>query len=382
MHHSRTRWLLLGLVSAAACLSSACGSSSSDGGDHAAAFEDHTAVSANVAGSFPGDGSADLKGATSKVDPAIRPGVEAPLDSMPDPASAIDLPSEPIDGAKPVPAIPTLRFASGFGNGVTLTAPIGFRNGDRYLAGSDDGAHAFPLDLWSTPAGWSSWVLSTVGEVTPAPVTDFLTVSLKNVASRNGGFTTALSLNSAVRSGGGGNQYIAVQEKGLAAEPVMFPRMWVKFDSGLAARAKATGASVFQQTFWEAGAPDYRMQLKLRHDAAGGLYWQATADRMDGGAPAWQADLKSVPVVMAAAGTAAGWHRVELWMDRPNGHFKVAIDGQVLVDHAGGLPGDSGNRIQLLRPMMFHGGKAQLGEMLFDDLEVWDAPPVDAWLAK
>ncbi len=274
------------------------------------------------------------------------------------------------------------EFASGFGSGVTLTRPTGFRNGDRHLSGGDSDGHAFPMNLWSPPAGWSSWVLSLVGPETPAPVTDFLTVSLKNVAGRNGGFTTALSLNSLVRSAGGGNQYMAVQEKGMASEAVMYQRMWVKFDSTLASRAKSTGAAEFQQTFWEASAPDYRMQLKVRYDAKGSLYWHAVADRMDGAAPAWQADLKTAPIVLAAADSASGWHRVEVWMDRPNGRFKVAIDGQVLVDHANGLPGDSASRIQLLRTMMFNSGNSQLGEMLFDDLEIWDSPPLDAWVAK
>lgn len=373
MHHSRTRWLLLGLISAAACLSAACGSSSGDGGDPSLAFEDATAVSAN--GADPSLGAPNVKGATNKVDPAIRPGVEAPLDSL------LDLPRVPIDGAQPVPEIPTRKFASGFGSGVSLTAPTGFRNGDRHLVGGDSIGDAFPSDLWSAGAGWQSWVLSSVGQETPAPVTDFLTASLKEVAGRHGGFTNALSLNSVVRSGGGGNQFIAVQDKGMAREPVMYQRMWVKFDAATATRAASTGATAFQQTFWEASAPDYRIKLNLRYDA-GGLYWQAAADRLDGRANAWQADLRTAPVVLAAADAAAGWHRIEIWMDRPNGRFKAAIDGQVLVDHAGGLPGDAGSRIQLLRMMMFHSPKAQVGEMLFDDLEVWDSPPLDAWVGQ
>ena len=376
MHYSRTRWLLLGLVSAAAYLTAACGSSSGDGSEPSLAFEDATAVSANGADPSADAGASNLKSATNKVDPRVRPGIEAPLDSM------LDLPREPIDGAQPVPETPTRRFASGFGSGVTLTAATGYRNGDRYLVGGDSIGDAFPSDLWSAGAGWQSWVLSSVGEVTPAPVTDFLTASLKEVAGRNGGFTTALSLHSAVRSGGGGNQFLVVQDKGMAREPVMYQRMWVKFDGATASRAASTGAVAFQQTFWEASAPDYRIKLNLRHDSVAGLYWQATADRLDGRGNAWQADLRTVPVALAAADSAAGWHRIEIWMDRPNGHFKAAINGQVLVDHAGGLPGDNGSRIQLLRMMMIHSPKAQVGEVLFDDLEVWDSPPLDAWVGE
>ena len=82
---------------------------------------------------------------------------------------------------------------------------------------------------------------------------------------------------------------------------------------------------------------------------------------------------------IAPHSAAAGWHRVEIWMDRPNGDFKVAVDGNLLADHANGLPGDKGSRTQQFRMMMMHSGAAQLGEILFDELEVWDAPPADAW---
>ena len=40
---------------------------------------------------------------------------------------------------------------------------------------------------------------------------------------------------------------------------------------------------------------------------------------------------------------------------------------------------DGGSRIDQFRMMMVHSGVAPLAEVLFDDLELWDAPPANAW---
>ena len=78
----------------------------------------------------------------------------------------------------------------------------------------------------------------------------------------------------------------------------------------------------------------------------------------------------------------AGWHQVEIWLDRPEGRFSVAIDGQKLVDRHGDMMGGSGNRIDQLRMMMVHSASAPLAEVLFDDLELWDSPPADASIVR
>ena len=42
-----------------------------------------------------------------------------------------------------------------------------------------------------------------------------------------------------------------------------------------------------------------------------------------------------------------------------------------------GVAATQGNRVDVLRLMMIHSATAPLGEVLFDDLELWDAPPAD-----
>ena len=359
---------LLGAVSVAVLLA-ACGGGS-DTGDHSGlARHDATAVSANASVESGGNPKS-----VNKVKPVVRPGVEAPLDSAP--GSAIDEPGATNPGA---PGARRL-FASGFEQGVALTEPAGERLADRQLVGSDIAGYNFPMDFWASPSHWHNWVLSMVGEVTAAPVTDYLTASLKTVTGRTGAPTRALSLHSRVQSGGGGSQQIVVQNVGLGVEPVVFQRMWVKFDTGTLSRATKAGKRAFFQTFWEAIArPDYRIQIGIAYDDEAGLYWKAKGDFMDGAGSQWKASLKNVPVVLASHAAAEGWHKVEIWMDRANGELEVAIDGQVLAQRQGGLIGASGNRVDVLRMMMVHSAAAPLGEVLFDELEVWDGVPGDAW---
>jgi hypothetical protein len=95
--------------------------------------------------------------------------------------------------------------------------------------------------------------------------------------------------------------------------------------------------------------------------------------------PIWQASLKSVPVVMAADSSPNGWHKVEVWMNRPGGEFKVHIDGQQLIDYRGKLMGNSGARVDQLKLAMVYSTVAPVTKALFDDLEIWSSPPADAW---
>ena len=88
--------------------------------------------------------------------------------------------------------------------------------------------------------------------------------------------------------------------------------------------------------------------------------------------------MNSVPVVLAPRSSPEGWHKVEIWLDQVDGRFKVAIDGQTLVDRAV-MPANTGRRFDTYRMMMVSSTVAPLAEVLFDDLEFWDAPPGDAW---
>ncbi len=350
----------------------ACGA---DGGD-AGAGATATRVSASPAPEAPASSDASLDAtlkASNKLDPVVRPGADAPLDSITD------------ELASPDPAAPDLSqrlFASGFEAGVTLSEPEGFRNGDRHLHGGDVAGADFQADRWRTPDHRRHWINSVVGQVTGAPVTEFLTASLKTVTGRSGSPTRALSLHSHSPSGGSGFQQIAVQHADLGVEPVLYQRMWIKFDPTTLAQAQAAGHWHYSQTFWEAAtASDYRIRVKLRYDDAAGLYWQIKGESDGGehGSPDWSSDLKTVPVVLAAADQPAGWHKVEIWLDRPGGRIRAAIDGQSLVDRTGPLTGAGGQPLQTLRSMMVYSSAAPIAETLFDDLSYWLTPPADAF---
>ncbi|HVL56600.1 MAG TPA: hypothetical protein VM491_08840, partial [Burkholderiaceae bacterium] len=178
-------------------------------------------------------------------------------------------------------------------------------------------------------------------------------------------------------------QQTNVKHAYLKREPIVYQRMWVKFDVNTLARAQAVGAPDFFQIFWEIKAdPDYRIRLQLEYREGHGLLWQAQGDVLKNARPLWQARLTKVPVVLAPHSSAEGWHKVEVWIDRPGGRFRAAIDGVDLVDRRGPLMGASGNTMSQFMYMVQYSPTSPVSvvtETLFDDLELWDAPPPDAW---
>ena len=348
-------------------LLSACGSSDEAPPAGAADTGATTAVSASPSTSPKqlDDGVArlDAERLGAKVEPVARRGADAPLDSMPDRISKY---------------VGSLLFATGFEEGVSIAGQTS-NNGPQTLSGSDRPGYSFPLQLWSPASGWRSWIDADVGENTPMPVAEYATSSIKQVAGRNGP-TRALSLHSKAQSPRTAAQQVAVRSTSLGEEPVVFQRMWVKFDAGTLERARAVGSQRFYQTFWEVKASsDFWLRLKLHYDDAKGLYWIAKANGVQADTRYWEARTDDVPVVLAAASEPAGWHKVEIWLDRVGGRFKVAIDGRTLVDRGGLLVGRDGRRIDDYRMMTVSSTVAPLAEVLFDDLEFWNLPPEDAW---
>jgi hypothetical protein len=272
------------------------------------------------------------------------------------------------------------QFASGFEAGVTLPAATSYGNSDQQPTGGDVSGYSFPLNLWSTPSQWRSWVLSVVGTSTPLKASEYATAEIRTVTGRNGAPTRAMAFLSKSKSPATGVQQITLQNYKLGVEPVMYQRMWVKFDQNTLDRARAVGARDFYQIFWEVKAePDYRLRLQLRYGSDGNLYWHTQGDVLVNANPLWQADLRSVPVVMAPTDSARGWHKVEVFMNRPAGRFRVAIDGAELIDYNGKLMGSSGNRVDQLKLMMLYSTVSPITSTLFDDLEIWSAIPADAW---
>jgi hypothetical protein len=363
MHHSRIR-LHFGLITTVACLLSACGSS---GESDLNANSGEVAVSATAAlpviGLHASAQGASTKALGPKVDPIIRPGAESPLDSAPDRVSK---------------EAGTRFFATGFEEGVVLSRDSAERAQYQYLSGADQEGYAFPIVLGDAASTWPSRVNAEVGRSSLAP--DFYAfASLKKVMGRDGHPTRALSLHSRSKSHAIDAQQISLENAGLSLAPVVFQRMWLKFDAGTLERARQQGSDRFYQTFWEVkGQGDFWLRLKLHFDPGHGLTWAAKGNGLDSPEPSWKASMKKVPVALGGTDETAGWHRVDIWLDSVSGRFKVTIDGETLVDR---VIGRDGSRIRDYRMAMVGSTVAPLAEVTVDGLELWDQPPTDAFQA-
>jgi len=310
--------------------------------------------------------------------PAPSPAPTASTDPAPSPSPS----PTPSPAPAPTGAVSTTarQFATGFEAGVTLPASTDYTNTSQYPQGGDVPGYSFPINLWSTPQQWRSWLLSVVGPSTSLQASTYATGQIQTLTGRNGGTTRALALISKAQSPATNVQQVTLQNYGMGVEPVMYQRMWVKFDQGTLDRARAVGPGAFYQIFWEVKAePDYRLRLQLRYGNDGKLYWHTQGDVLSNANPLWQASLTSVPVTMAPTSSSAGWHKVEVYMNRPGGKFKVTIDGQVLIDRTGNLMGSSGARVDQLKMMMVYSTTAPVATSWFDDLEIWSSVPSDAW---
>ena len=355
------RWSRFILTSALLGCLAACGGA--DGVDPAAGAT--VAVS-----SSPGfDDVATTKAVVSKPEPTRRPGAQAPLDSAGDRLSKL----------------PGIRlFATGFEAGVSLNRDlVGGRF--QHLSGGDTAGYQFPIAFGTAIAGWPSRINAEVGGVPSLVPEHFATASLGSVTGRDGLPTRAMVLHSIAKSHAIDAQQISLENAGLASDPVAYQRMWVKFDADTLARARQHGADRFYQTFWEVrGNDDFWLRLKLQMDAHGNLIWVAKANGIEadrsgnGGEPSWITRLDDAPVRLADEASAAGWHKVEIWLDAISGRFKVSIDDRPLVDRSDVRPAD-GQRIDTWRMMMVGSTVAPIARVLFDDLEFWSAPPADAF---
>lgn len=387
----KSRVLSIAHAALALNLMAGCGSDSgsgdpalAEGADEGIATIDMVAAAEEVAGSSE---TSDLRTQMDLEEAAHRgrrPSAPAPTPApapAPSPSSPSPSPAPTAPSPAPVPSSVSTearQFASGFESGVTVTQSSNYGNTDQYVQGSDVPGYSFPMSLWSTPQQWRSWLLSVVGTSTPLPASSYATGQIMTVTGRDGGQTRALGLISKAKSPSTGVQQVTLQNYRPGTEPVMYQRMWVKFDQNTLDRARSVGTN-FWQIFWEVKAePDYRLRLQLRYDGSR-LYWHTQGDVLTNATPIWQSSLKSVPVVMAPDNSSAGWHKVEVYMNRPGGQFKVTIDGQELIDYSGRLMGNSGARVDQLKLAMVYSTVSPVTKALFDDLEIWSKPPADAW---
>lgn len=277
---------------------------------------------------------------------------------------------------------------------VTLSpTPSGNSNQDRYLRGGD-----FDTPLWSTNSAFQWWMLAIVGNSNPSAWTNYAEQTFKTVALPNGESGTALSLTIKADAPQTSSEQIRLtdyQEAGVAGsggrtEPVFYQRMWIKFDTNILERAQRVGPSDFYQILWEPKCePDFRLRIQLQYNGTD-LYWVAHDDVLTNADAIHAGSNATVPVTLAPLESPLGWHKIEVFIDRPNGIWRAAVNGSDIINLNFGegtdLYGASGNImnfpmfLQLYSDVSIPFSSDGPMEMLCANLELWDKPPADAWL--
>jgi hypothetical protein len=282
-----------------------------------------------------------------------------------------------------------LLFASGFEEGVALSAP---RDGGgwQHLSGTDSATgFAWPPNVWG--GGAALQLLTGVG-VDDASVSTYIVNRIETVIGRTGAPIRAL-YQSIVRTGTGVTQdpLLFTPSAAIAQEGDLYTSEWVKLQPDLALQlvpGKMADGSwgnwrvLFE---WKTGGQgayyggDYRVMLSVNMSDDGKLYWSAVGDNNANGSHPfetyWAADNHMVPVV------AGRWFRLETFTHRStgaDGEFWAKIDGQTVVDHVGpnvGVDSDPINRIMLSQ--VYTGGRMPAYQWV-DDLEIWEGIPPSA----
>jgi hypothetical protein len=265
-------------------------------------------------------------------------------------------------------------------------------NLDQYLVGGP-----FNTALWSTESYYKWWIFYITGNNNGSPITaNYGGPSLTTVVGRSGANITALKLEITAKPPSTGVPQIRLtdyQDPGDTGdgrtEPVFYQRMWIKFDPEIAIRAAREGGD-FYHIFWEPKCePDYRMRVQLEWNGSK-LVWVAHDDVLTNSTHIHDGTNSSVDVVLASASSSDGWHKFEVYVDRPNGVWRAAIDGSNIINLNFGagtdLYGASGNvmnfpmfvQLYSTPSLPFVGGDGPM-YMLVEDIELWDSPPLDAW---
>lgn len=285
--------------------------------------------------------------------------------------------------------MPRLLY-SDFRPPVTLTAGTSTGNRDQYLRGGDWGASngdpEYPsttAPLWGVNADGHGYILTIVGPGT-TPVSNYSAATLKNALDHTGATRTVLSLEHKLDSPNTGVEQIMFAQSGVTVEPVVYQKMWFWVDPGIEARMAALPTGDRWAMVWEMKAePDYRMRVQMLYNASvGRCYWHTQGDVLTNADALWEADSNNVQWVRPGE-----WHRLEVFMDRNAPRFRVAIDGQQLIDKVtGSLRGATEPHVSLF---MFcnnygvkdtpPGGSMIPGEYRISELEIWDEIPPGAF---
>lgn len=282
------------------------------------------------------------------------------------------------------------------GAGVRVVAPEG-SSLDGYLRGGD-----FDRPIWASDDVWS-WYMLHITEG-GSPTEDFARVTLPLLPDRDAAPATVLKM--ALLADAPGTtveqiEFLEQQSAGRAGEadenfpahtlvePVFYQRQWIKFSPDTRTRAAAIGERDFYQIFWEMKAePDYRLRVQLSYSDAIGLVIRAHDDVLSNAVPV-HVDSGPVPVgtiEMAPEDISLGWHLFEVWVDRTRGdesRWRVRFNGVDVLDYTGTLMGESGNIMGTAMLVQLYSDVTDLQSspfyQLIDDMEIWDAPPLDAF---
>jgi hypothetical protein len=297
----------------------------------------------------------------------------------------------PAPAPTPAPAAAVIFDAEEFVN-ASITAASGNASQDRYIRGGN-----FNTPLFATNTIYQWWELAIVGASLPNPAASYAETTFKTVMGRGGSNLRVMSASLKADSPNSAVEQIRLTEYQTAGlptstrvEPVFYQRMWVKFDERTLSRAQRVGQASFYHMFWEVKAePDYRLRLQLQYDGVK-LYWVAATDVLTNTTHIHATLTKDVNVILAPHSSAAGWHKVEVYMNRPAGVWRVAIDGVTFMNLSGAnLMGASGNIAnfpaftQNYVPAAMNSGFVNdaPAEILFSGLRLWNMPPADAWSA-
>lgn len=315
------------------------------------------------------------------------------------------LPTNPIAPPPPAPpgvevlsvlvsAAATVIFDAQEFASASITAASGNTDQDRYIRGGP-----FNTALFATNSIYQWWERAVVGSGLPQPGATYAETSFKTVMGRGGSNLRVMSASIKADSPGTAVEQIRLTEyqtQGLPGagrvEPVFYQRMWVKFDERELSRAQRVGSANFYHMFWEVRCePDYRLRLQLQYDGTK-LYWVAFDDRLSDATPIHMSFTKTVNVTLAPHSSAAGWHRVEIYLNRPQGVWRAAVDGIDIINLSLGInsllgvSGNIANYPAFTQNYCASSVNAQFtqdapAEILFSGLKLWDRPPIDAWQA-
>jgi hypothetical protein len=259
---------------------------------------------------------------------------------------------------------------------MTLGAPDCYGNGCWQSINGKDTSTGFtwPPVVNSSTANFQLLANPTSGSVDATSVYNYMKNSFQTVTGHKGTQTQAL-YQQVDQMGGGSTQdpYIILPSSDVKD---LYISYWAKFQPDM-----LTKGNGFRALFeFKTTDTDYRLSL-CAMVSNGTAYWRALGD---GYVPSyqtfWQVNNTSVPVPVGQ------WFKVELFWHRStasDGRAWMAINGQVIADHAGANMGPNKSPINRIMVNQLYAASSYPIYQWIDDLQVWSTFPTatsgNAW---